>query len=186
MPNRTFVGRVITPSLYMGLPLAMAWAVYFHASLIHNQFLHKWVALGSGLIMFLTVFLGVVVVYPAAYMRGAGPMERILAGLIVPLVFAGYETYVVSEFFTVAESFYFLLNPAVLIVFVLAIGLMGICELACRVLVRRPSGQRKVLTWAPVLAIAVMIIGVYVLFFWENGTRFFYLYMDSYLNLFKS
>ena len=186
MPNRTFFGRVITPSLYMGLPMAIAWAIYFHAAMIHNPFLHKWVALASGLVMFLTVVLGVVVVYPIAYVRGAGPLERILAGLIVPLVFAGYETYVVSEFFTMAESFYFLLNPAVLIVFVLAIGLMGICELACRVLVRRPSGPRKAGTLAPVLAIAIMIVGVYVLFFWENGTKFFYLYMDSYLTFFKS
>ncbi len=187
MPSHTFWGRVIRPFLSAGLPMALAWGIYFNASLISNPTLHRWVAFISGLIMALTVFLGVLVVYPKAYSRGAGPVERIIAGLLIPLIFAGYEVYVVSEFFSIPESFYFLLNPAVLIVFVMAIGLMGICELICRVTTaQRPYGPRRILSLGPVLAIAVMVVGLYVLFFWENGTKFFYFYMDSYLSLFKS
>jgi len=184
--NHTFFGRVIGPFLYVGLPMALAWGIYFNASMISNPTLHRWVAFISGLVMALTVFLGVLVVYPKAFSRGAGPVERVVAALLVPLIFAGYEVYVVSEFFTIPESFYFLLNPAVLIVFVMAIGLMGVCELICRVTVQRPYGPRRILSLGPVLAIAVLVIGLYVLFFWENGTKFFYFYMDSYLSIFKS
>jgi hypothetical protein len=82
MTKHTFFGRVIGPFLYMALPMAIAWGIYFNASMISNPTLHRWVAFISGLVMMLTVALGVLAVYPKAYARGAGPVERIFAGLL--------------------------------------------------------------------------------------------------------
>ena len=142
--------------------------------------------MASGLILIASIFFGALVIYTLAFLRGAKPAERIIVSLIPAVVFDAYQIYVASGVFTFAESLYYGLSPLPVTIFLLAFGLMGLSELVCRWVMKRRGDRVSILTPAPIAAIAAMVIGLYVAMIWGNGAHFFYLYIDSYLALFKT
>ena len=186
MSEKSFFHRFVIPLCAVIIPLLISFVVYFNAARIENDTLHQYVAVVSGLVMVISVMFGALIIYPLAFFRGAKPAERIVACLVSGILFELYEIYMVSRIFPLAESLYFALNPTPLMIFLLAFGFMGICELACRRVARqRGDNQVKILTPAPVAAVAVMLIGLYVMLIWGSGAHFFYIYVSGYLALFR-
>ena len=186
MSDKSFFHRFAVPACLAIIPLLLSCIVYFNSWRIDNEALHQLAAIASGFVMIAGIMFGTLVIYPLTFFRGAKPAERIIAGLIPGIAFDMYEIYVVSGVFPLAESLYYALNPAAIMIFFLAFGFMGLCELVCRWIDNRRGNRVRILTPAPIAAIVSLIVGIYVTLIWGNGAHFFYFYINSYLALFKS
>ena len=94
------------------------------------------------------------------------------------------EVVRVSEFFTWGESVYYGFSTSGLLPLIFNIGIIGLCELVCRARAQRIGVRVRVFTPAPLLALALLPAGVYVMFIWGMGTRWFYIYQEGYKLLF--
>jgi len=186
MSQKSLFHRCVIPLCFVMIPLLVSFITYFNSRRIENDTLHQFVAMASGLILIASIFFGALVIYILAFFRGAKPAERIIVSLIPAVVFEVYEIYVASGVFTFAESLYYGLSPLPITIFLLAFGLMGLGELVCRLVIKRRGDHVRILIPAPIVAIVAMVIGLYVALIWGNGAYFFYLYIDSYLALFKT
>jgi hypothetical protein len=186
MPERGFFQRFVVPVCSVMIPLALSFLIYFNAARIDNHALHQVVAMVSGIVMIAAAMLGAGVIYPLMFFRGAQRWEKIVGSLVPAIAFDAYEVYVATGVFPLPDSLYYALNPTAVVVFLLAFGLMGACELVCRSIIRRRGEQVRLLTPTPVAAIAAMIAGIYVALIWGNGAHFFYFYINSYIFFFKS
>ena len=184
MNTSSLPARFIVPLSFVLIPLVASWLLYFNSWRIGHDVLHQWVAIISGLFLLAGLCLGSIVIYPLAFFRGARPVERVIACLAIPLIYCVYEICAASDSFTPAESLYYGLNPTVWMVFVLTVGLMGVCEWVCRGVSRLRGARLRVFTWFPLIAVAVLLLGVYFSLIWGNGAHLFYLYVDGYLALF--
>lgn len=138
----------------------------------------------SFFIFLICYFFGAFYVYPKAYFRGAGPIERIFAGLVTPVTFIVYEIVRVSEFFTLGESVYYGFSTIGLLPLTVNIGFMGLAEMICRARVRRLDYPIPIVTPLSFFAFALLPAGVYVMFIWGMGTHWFYIYQEGYKFLF--
>jgi hypothetical protein len=185
MRKRNFLQRVVVPVSIVFLTVSAAYVTYFNSSAIGHEPLRHAVAFVSGIVLFFSIGLGPLVVYPMAYFRGASPWERIAASLFTPLAWIVKDLFRVSEFFTPGETLYYAFNPLFLLTIIGAFALMGICEMACRWrAVRRGESRLKVITPGPVFAAVTGVVAVYVLLIWGVGVHWFYIYMEGYRALF--
>jgi hypothetical protein len=158
---------------------------YRFSGRIPHPSLHSAVAHVSAVLLFLSIGFGALLVYPLAYFRGATPGERILASLFTPLLWTLKEIIRVGEFFTFWESLYYGLNSLFLLTFFGTFGLMGLCELICRVRAKKKGiHPGPILTPLPVTAILLSLVALYVLLIWGTGVHWFYIYMEGYKYLF--
>ena len=158
--------------------------VYFNACRIDNDTVYQTVALISGMIHFLSIGFGALLIYPVAYFNGSGKMERIVACLITPVAWNGIEIYNVSEVFSFFESLYYGLNSLALLTFIGTFAMMGICELICRYIMKRRGSRLKIITPIPVIGIIMFFITIYVTAIWGNGAHWFYLFLNGHIALF--
>ena len=140
----------------------------------------------SAVLLFVSIGLGPSFVYPYAYLRGAGLLERIAGAFVTPGLWTLKEAYRVSEFFTIPEVLYYIVNSLFLVLYVYFIGQCGIWEMVCRRRLNRSESTRlNVVTPIPVLSILLMLAGTYVFFLWGLGVHFTYIYIDGYKALFQ-
>ncbi|MCJ7685822.1 MAG: hypothetical protein MUO68_16190, partial [Desulfobacteraceae bacterium] len=99
--------RFIFPVLIVLAVMCFSKIFYNVSWKIDSPQIHWLVAFISGLTLNLSITFGASVVYPLAYFNGARPVERIIACLITPLVWNGWEIIRVTEFFTLGESLYY-------------------------------------------------------------------------------
>lgn len=185
MRKRNFLQRVVVPVSIVFLTVSAAYVTYFNSSAIGHEPLRHAVAFVSGIVLFFSIGLGPLVVYPMAYFRGASPGERIAASLLTQLAWIVKELFRVTEFFTLGETLYYTFNSLFLLTIIGAFALMGICEMACRWrAVRRGESRLKVITPGPVFAAVTGVVAVYVLLIWGVGVHWFYIYMEGYRALF--
>jgi len=184
--KRSFLQRFIVPSGIMLITMILSLVLYYNSYEIAGKALHPLIANVFGFILWLSIGFGSLYVYPVMFFRGASGGERVLGSLITPLAWLLKELIRVSEFFTFGETLYYGLSSLFLLIFIGSLGLMSICELICRAIVRRKSGAPvKVVTPLPVIGIVSALIALYVIFIWGVGVHWFYIYQEGYKALFR-
>ncbi|MFP4477085.1 MAG: hypothetical protein ACLFOY_16110 [Desulfatibacillaceae bacterium] len=135
-------------------------------------------------VVFISVGLGPFFIYPRAYRGGAGPVERIAACLVVPVVYALTEVARATGFFTLAEAVYYGLNTAILLIVLANLAATGVADMLMR---KEEKGRRprtRVLTAWNGGAVVLFLVGVYMIFLWGMGVHAFYIYQEGYKALF--
>jgi hypothetical protein len=151
--------------------------VYFHSS--------GSVATLSGVVMFLTIGFGTLLIYPISFFRGATLNERIIGCLVAPVVWNGIEIYNASEAFTLAESVFYGLNIVFLGTVAGQFLSMGVCDFFCRWWLR--GSRREVMSLISpfsVFACLLGIAGLYSILLWREGAGMMYLFVKIYKALF--
>jgi hypothetical protein len=183
--KKSFVQRFIVPSGIVLLTMIISLFVYYNAWRIDNDSLHWIVAYIFGLLLFISIGFGSLLVYPLMFFRGASGGERVLGSLITPIIWSIKELVRVSEFFTLGESLYYGLSSIFLLIFLGNLGLMGIVELICRRRIqKRIDPATRVITPLPVIAILIGLLALYIIFIWGVGVHWFYIYQEGYKALF--
>jgi len=178
--------RVITPAMPVLATLLLSWYVYESAWRIDNAAIHQGLAFAAGILLFAAIVFGPLLVYPMANFRGAAISERILACLITPFFWNAKEVVRVAEYFTVAESLYYGLNPLFLGVLAAVLFQIGLAEMACRRrLKKRNELSAPAFSPAAAIAIALGLIAVFVFNLWGMGVHWWYVYQEGYKALFQ-
>jgi hypothetical protein len=133
MSKGDFSHRVVMPVSMVLITMLLSRMVYFNSSAT--------VATLSGLVMFLSIAFGSFLIYPMTFFRGASIPERVIGCLVSPMVWNGIEMYNVGEAFTVSESLFYGLNIIFLATVASQFLIMGICDVFCRLLERRHTGE---------------------------------------------
>ncbi|MCP4752379.1 MAG: hypothetical protein GY866_15910 [Proteobacteria bacterium] len=140
--RRGFVNRLIIPVGIVLLVTLVTSIIYEHAWKLKDMpdlYLFSPV---FTVLMFLSIFFGILYIYPATFFRGAGKWERMAASLVPILVWMVREMVRIGRVFSFGESLYFGLNPLFVIVLLFAVFQMGLCDLFCRWRFRRRSRTR--------------------------------------------
>ena len=183
--KKSFVQRFIVPAGIVLIIMIVSLLAYFNAWRIDNDLLHRSIAFIFGLLLFISIGFGSLLVYPLMYFRGASGGERVLGSLITPIVWTIKELVRVSEYFTIGETLYYGLSSIFLLIFLGTLGLMGIVELLCRQRIKkRIDPTSRVITPLPVAAILIGLAALYIIFIWGVGVHWFYIYQEGYKALF--
>jgi len=187
MQKTSFLKRFVVPVAIVLVMMVVTSIIYFHLAwrMDSDNVLRPVIAFVSAALLFSSIGFGTFLIYPVAFFRGAGVGERIIACFITPLVWNAKELVRVSEFFTVGETLYYGLNTAFLLSVFGVLGQMGLCELICRWrLGKKGEEPVKVVSAAPVVAIAVGLVALYLCLIWGLGVHFFYIYIEGYRAIF--
>lgn len=180
------IHRAILPPSAMTLVMILLFVTYYTSWEVDDRSLH-WVLTDLvGMVYGFLIIFSVIFVYPFMYFLGAGPQERVVGSLIIPLMWMAKEVIRQCAFFTLGESAFYLLMPIHFNILTISIGLTGTCELICRSIDKRRPGrpQVKAFTPLPIIAIAIML-AVLVFTLYDGGARYFFLFGDIYQLLFR-
>jgi hypothetical protein len=184
MEKQSFAKRFIFPVLIVLIIAAGAWIGYHLAWRLNNRSLHDTLAQVFGILLFLSVAFGPLVVYPMAYRRGAGGVERVIACLVTPFAWATKDFIRMLAAFTVGESLYFYLNPLNIWLVLLLTAEMAFLELIMRRRSARRGEDVRVFS-IPVFAVGVLAVCLVVaLYAWGRGENIFSYYLEVYRMLF--
>ena len=184
MERQSFAGRFIFPASIVLVVAAGAWIGYHLAWRLENRSLHDILAQVFGVLLFLSVAFGPLVVYPLAYRRGAGGVERVIACLVTPFAWATKDFIRMLAAFTVSESLYFYLNPLNIWLILLLTAEMAFLEIGMRRGRARRGEDVKAFS-LPVIAVGVLALClVFVLYAWGRGENIFSYYLVVYRMLF--
>ena len=182
----SFFKRVISPAGIPLLTLILSWIVYENTWRTDIIWLRQGLSFVSGVVMFMSIGLGPLLVYPMAFSRKAGPAERVAACLITPILWDLKEIIRVTEFFTLGESIYYGFNPLFLGLMAASLFQIGLMETLCRWRKMRGDSTMRSLVWrAPAVAMFLGLAGVFVFLVWGMGVHWFYLYQEGYKVLFS-
>jgi hypothetical protein len=177
MENSDFTQRIAIPTSIVLIAMILSRIIYFNTSAT--------VATLSGIVMFLSIGFGTLLIYPMSFFRGATLFERVMGCLVTPLVWNGIEIYNTSEAFTPAEAIFYGLNILFLGTVSGQFIMMGVSDLCCRWIAgRRGKGERKQSPAFAVIAILFGITGVYFVLLWREGAGLMYLFVKIYKILF--
>jgi hypothetical protein len=177
MQKRDFSQRVVMPVSIILVTMILSRVLYFNSSAT--------VATLSGVVMFLSIGFGTLLIYPMSFFRGASLPERTFACLATPLAWNGIEIYKMSEAFTLGESVYYGVNIVIIGTVAGQFLMMGVCDFLCR-LRERMAGQEGTRTISPfgVFACLFGIVGLYFVLVWREGTGLMYLFVRIYKAIF--
>lgn len=185
LTKHPFVKRTGVPVIIVFLCWVLFHQIHFTDWDIQNDSLRLAAANFSAILLFLSIGFGPSFVYPYSYRWGAGLWERVAASFVTPACWTLKEAYRVSEFFTIPEVLYYLLNSLFLLCYVCLLGQCGLWEMICRRrLKKKGATDIKVITAIPVLSILLLFVAIYVIFFWGLGVHFFVIYISGYKALF--
>lgn len=177
MQKLGFLQRAVVPPSIVLAAMIASRIVYFNSSAT--------VATLSGVVMFLSIGFGTLLIYPMGFFRGASLPERFIGCLWTPFVWNGIEIYNMTEAFSLAESLFYGAN----IIFIGTVAgqflMMGICDFICR-LREKTKGQEETRTISPFGMIASLfgIVGIYSVLLWREGTGLMYLFVKMYKDIF--
>ncbi len=176
--------RSIAPAMTVFIVMAVSFVVYNLVWRTGIPWIHKPLALISGVTLFLSHWFGTLYIYPISFRRGASLMERVVASLSIPFIFIVKEIVRITSTYTILESLYYFLSPLAVGITFFAIFQMGICEAVMRG--RLKKGGEKVRVFSPG-TVASIVIGLGVtatIFFWGLGEHYFYMFLVGFRALF--
>ena len=183
--KHTFLNRTVIPTTLVFLAWIVFHQIHFTDWEIDNDSLRLAFGNITAILLFISIGFGTSFIYPRSYKGGAGLAERMLASFFTPAAWTLKEAYRVSEYFTIPEVLYYILNTLFLLLYIFYLGQCGLWEMVCRrSRKKRTGGIVKIVTPLPVLSIVLVLAGVYVLFLWGFGVHFAYIYIDGYRALF--
>ncbi len=186
MAQKTFYKRVLVPGGIVMLLMILSINVYNICPAIGINYpgLSRIISNISALFMFISIWLGAFIAHPLAYRAGASMRERVLAGLITPLIWSAKMVYGAGCVYSGWELVYWCFHPLVVGVIGVALLDMGISEIVCRLAYREkaPTPERVVQPSLVVMLLAGVIIVPVAL--WNGGTFLFYIFVDIYTAFF--
>ena len=173
-------GAVLAPTAVVLLLMAVGLVVHQNLWKVADPAVHRPIGQAAGIVAFVSIGFGSLLIYPIARARGAPLWIVMLACLVTPVAWNVKEMVRVLQFFTAPEALWWGLNPGFILAFVGAWGQMGLCELLLRLRRCMTGSPVRVLTFAPVLAVVLSLVALYFLLIWGGGVHTFYLYMEGY------
>ncbi len=181
----SFAKRFVYPTSIVLITWIASTLVYWNSAKVGSASLHYFLADASGIVMFLSIGFGSLLIYPMAYFRGASATERIVASLVTPIIWIIKEEIRVSLYFTLGKTLYYALNQLHVMVILGSLGLMGACEIICRIIFKGRTGEQvKVVTALPISAMVISLIAFYCSLIWEGGVHWFYFFVRVYRAIF--
>lgn len=183
----TATRAVVVPTLGVLLVTVVTLTTYHHLWRVAPTAVHRSVATVAGLIAFIAIGFGPLVIYLWGR-HGGAPLRLVVAACFVtPVCWNVKEMIRVTEYFTVGEALYYGLNTVFLLTVFGAIGQMGLGELLYRRRQRAGAGGAgAMVTAGPLLAIGVAVAAFFTLLAWGGGVHAFYIYVEGYRALFGS
>ena len=186
MKNRSSQLSLFKPVLIVFIIALLSYISYYGSRRIENQSIHQPIAIVSGTIYFLSIFLGPFFIYLATYVKRISPGRRIIATALIPFIWMSKDVFILMESHPFLECLYWYFNPlTVWMVCLLSIE-MGFGTLIGRYILKRRDQPIKVISPAPVAAIligAILFGGIYA---WGQGENLFSIYLDGYRMIFGS
>ncbi len=184
MHKERFFTRLVSPVLLVFIFTAVSWSIYMLSPEIPNYSLYQIVAVVSGIVLFISLGFGALYVYYFAHVRGARPVERIIAALISPVIWMTKEVVVIATVYTIPEALYYYLNPVNLLLLAAVVAEMGMAELLARRALKKRGAVKHVFTFAAVSAVVLGIGWVVSMFAWGLGVHHFYIFQEGFKALF--
>ncbi len=177
--------RIILPAgIVLGLMVTSInlynWSRWWEPQLLHHIFAHL-----SAVGMFLSIWLGALIVNTIAFLNGATFKERFWICLVAPVA---WDIKVLIDFigiYTWPEFFFLFLHQIILGPIAVALLCMGISEIWCRIIGRKRSGDRsaKIFELKSVSVLAIGFVATFTLLF-NGGMTYYFFYMEVYTRLF--
>jgi hypothetical protein len=185
MQRQNFFRRVVLPISFVLAVMVVSINIYNFSRRVANPTLHLWLANGSAVFMFLSIWLGSFFSNTLAFFRGATFAERIIVSLTPPVIWC---LKILSDFigiYSTGEFFFLLLHHFILGCPLVALLCMGVSEIWCRVIARRKTadGSIKVLAFSNMTLLIASFTAVFLML-WNGGHSYYYLYMNVYAKLF--
>ncbi len=184
MEKRSFVKRFVNPILIVFVLMSISWIGYNLSWRLDNDTVHHLLADVFGTLLFLSITFGVIVVYSTAFFRGASLLERVIASFVNPVIWVIKEVFRMFTSFSVTESLYFALNPLVVWLILGIIAQMGLIEIICRWRLKKRGEKVRVFNVPAILAFALGIFLVIILYAWGRGENVFSFYLEMYRAIF--
>ena len=180
----SLASRWLVPS---GLGVAVFFALfltYYGSWYVQDRTLHFLLTDVVGAVYGFYLLFHAVILYPLLYFRGASLLERISGTLSVTCCWLIKEVVRLTEFYSVAESVFYLLMPMPVSIVLITVGLMAASELICSRLSRKISAHKpRTVTPAPFLVILLVLAGMgFVLR--RGGHAYFFDFYELYKALF--
>ncbi|MBN2225529.1 MAG: hypothetical protein JW765_12700 [Deltaproteobacteria bacterium] len=184
MDKKGFLKRFVGPVLLVFIVMALSWAAYILSPGISNFLLFQIAAILSGVALFISLSFGALYVYSVSYLRGAGPVERVIAALVNPIIWMTKEVAVVGSIYTVPEALFYYLNPVHLLLIGAVVAEMGAAELLIRRRLKRDGTVKRVLVPGAVSAVVIGLGWIAFMFIWDLGVHHFYIFQEGFKALF--
>ncbi|MBN1573688.1 MAG: hypothetical protein JW984_10885 [Deltaproteobacteria bacterium] len=184
MEKRSFMNRFIIPVLIVFVVMSVSWIVYNLSWRLDNDTIHQLLADISGTLLFISITFGVIVVYSMAFFRRASLLERVIASFVNPAIWVIKEVFRMFTSFSITESLYFAANPLVVWLVLGTITQMGLLEIILRWRLKRRGEKVKVFNIPAILAFALGLFLVIVLYAWGRGENVFSFYLEMYRAIF--
>jgi hypothetical protein len=185
IPPRSFFSRVGVPILAVAGTFILCEIIYYNVWRLDPSLFRSFMSYLSAGLSFFLIILGGFVIYPLLYFRGARPAERVIASLVILVIWTGEFIVSLIPIYSLAEVLYFFLINMMVLSIGLQFGAMGISEILCRLYVKHRRGiEVKVLSFWPVAGIVFFVSISYAAFLWGMGRPWFFNYFKIYQALF--
>lgn len=186
MEKQDYKKRFLYPVAVIFLIMSASWIIYNAVWRLDSRVVHQFLAAISGTLLFLSVTLGPLFIYPTAYFRGASLRERVSASLVNPFLWATKEVVRLFVSYSFAESLYYYLNPLAIALFFGVVAQMGLAELVCRWRQARNGEEVRVFSTGALGATGVGLVVVIFLFVWGQGENAYVIFLSGYREIFGS
>jgi hypothetical protein len=185
MNRQRFFHRAVLPAAFVLAVMITSTHIYDLSRHIESRLLHLFLANGSALFMFLSIWLGAFFANTLAFFRGATFTERILVCLATPLVWCAKILVGFWGLYSAGEFLYLFFHHFIIGCPLVALLCMGLSEIWCRIIVRRKIGDKSIRVFAlSNSALLIISFTAVCLMLWNGGHSYYYLYMDLYAKLF--
>lgn len=179
-----FRERFVRPVLCVFLVMTGSWVAYNLAWRLESVSLHEVLASLSGSLLFLSVALGTLVVYPMACFRGASLGERVAASLVNPFLWATKECVRLSVSFSFFECVYYYGNPLNIWLLLAVVSEMAVAEMCCRQRRRNRGADISVLHPTALAALLISLSLFAGIYLWGEGENMYAIFLEGYRVLF--
>ena len=185
MKGQGIVHRIVSPICFVLGVMLLSSAAYDFSRHIESPLLHRILANGSAVFMFLSIWLGALFANTLAFFRGATFAERILVCLATPVVWCAKILAGFWGIYTAGEFLFLFLHHFIIGCPLVALLCMGLSEIWCRIIARRKTGDKSIKVFAMNnAALLIISFSAVCLMLWNGGHSYYYLYMDLYTKLF--
>ena len=184
MRRQSFSRRFLFPTGSLLLLVILSYVAYKSSWRLSSPAWYHGLAFVAGIIFFVSLGFGTLVVYPKTYFRGASAAERIVASLVSPCLWGLKEVVVLSGIYTWPESWYFFLNPVNILLFSVVLAEMGFSEIICRRRAHKLGEVSGGFSWLALAAVVMGLSSAILPVIWGLGVHHFYIFQEGYKALF--
>ncbi len=186
MQNKTIIKRSVFPVIVVLAVAVVSMTAYFNLRSVGNDPMVQVLTKATGILYFVSVAFGTLVVFGLSYIGGASLRERILASFVVPFFWMTKEVLRLTESHPFSECLYWYLNPLNVWLITLMVLEMGIATLVARNVLKKRGQETRVATAAPIAVIVCSLIFVISVYAWGRGENVYVMFLSGYRLFFGS